>query len=192
MPTALRRGALAVLALSLGACASAPEHLYTLESAARAPAPGGWDRPLVLVGPLTVPEIVDRPQLVVRDGRYGIAVSEQERWATPLKDSLPLVIAAQLGEQCPMARFGLVSDPATDEPRAHLAIDFTNMDIYRTTGVTVIATWTYRDDSGHGVSRTNQGHAHTESAEFSGYVDGMQRAIDAWTSVVAAQLPLCR
>jgi uncharacterized lipoprotein YmbA len=191
-PRALQTGALAALALSVAACASAPEHLYTLESAARAPAAGGSDRPLVLVGPLTVPEIVDRPQLIVREGKYAIAVNEQERWATPLKDSLPQVIARQLGELCPTARFGLVSDPATDEHPAHLVIDFTNMDIDRTTGVTVIANWTFRDDSANGIARVSQGHARIEAAEYSGYVDSMRRAIDAWTNEVAAQLPPCR
>jgi uncharacterized lipoprotein YmbA len=182
----------ATVSLLIGACASAPEHLYTLESAAPTPAAGERDRPLVLIGPLIVPEIVDRPQLVVREGKYGVAVNEQERWATPLKDSLPQVIAMQLGELCPMARFGLLSYPATDEHPAHLAIDFTNMDIDRTTGVTVIAAWTFRDDSGHSIARVSQGHARIESAEVSGYVDGMQRAIDAWTNGVATLLPPCR
>ena len=190
MSMTLQRRALAALALSLGACASAPEHLYTLESAA--PAPGGWDQPLVLVGPLGVPEIVDRPQLVVRDGKYGVAVSEQERWATPLKDSLPQVVAMQLGERCPTARFGVLSYPATDEHASHLAVNFTNMDIDRTTGVTVVAAWTFRDDSGHVVARVSQGHARMESTKFSDYVDGMQRAIAAWAGEVATQIPPCQ
>ena len=186
-----QRGMLIALSVSIGACASAPEHLYMLQDAPSASATSGWNRPLVLVGPVTVPEIVDRPQLVVREGKYGVSINEQERWATPLKDSLPQVIATQLGERCPKARFGLMRQAETSEPSARLNVDFTRMDIDRALGVTVAANWTYRGGEKN-IARTSQGRATINSAVFAEYVDAMQRAISAWAEDVSRQLPVCQ
>jgi uncharacterized protein len=187
-----RSSVLTALSLLVGACASAPGHLYTLDTVARPSAATRWDLPIVLVGPITVPEMVDRPQLVVREGQYGVVVNEQERWATPLKDSLPVLIATQLGERCPRARFRLLSSAATEEPHARLAIEFTNIEINRATGVSVVATWTYRDGSKRGIEGVGEGHSGINSTNFSSYVDGMQRALVAWANNVATQLPLCQ
>jgi len=188
----LQRSALAALSLLVGACASTPEHLYTLDAAARPSTASRSDLPIVLVGPVTIPEMVDRPELVVREGKYGVVVNEQERWATPLKDSLPLVVAMQLSEKCPGATFRLLSSTAVEEPHGRLAIEFTNIEINRTTGVSVVAAWRYRDGSKHGIEGVGEGHADIASTTFSSYVDAMQRALVAWANYVATQLPLCQ
>jgi uncharacterized protein len=187
-----QRGVLVALSLLVGACASIPEHLYTLDTAAHPSAPSRSDLPIVLVGPVTIPEMVDRPQLVVQDGKYRVIVNEQERWATPLKDSLPLLIAMQLGERCPSARFRLLSSTATEEPHARLTIEFTNIEINRATGVSVVATWAYRVGGKPGIEGVGEGHADIDSANYSSYIDGMQRSLGAWVNYVATQLPRCQ
>jgi uncharacterized lipoprotein YmbA len=183
---------LVALSLLVGACASAPEHLYTLDTVARPAAASRSDLPIVLVGPVTIPEMVDRPQLVVRDGQYSVIVNEQERWATPLKDSLPLVIAMQLGERCPSAKFRLLSSTTTEEPRARLTIEFTNIEINRATGVSVVATWAYRVGGKPSIEGVGEGRADIDSTNYSSYIDGMQRSLNAWATYVATQLPLCQ
>ena len=190
--SSLQRCGLAALSLSLGACASAPEHLYTLDTSAHPSAPSASDVPVVFVGPVAVPEVVDRPQLVVRDGKYRVVVNEQERWATPLKDSLPFAVAVQLGEQCSNARFRTLSNTAGEAPHAVLSVDFTNIEIDRTAGVSVAATWAYHNAGQRALEGVANGHASIDTSTFPGYVDALQRALHAWTSDVAAQLPLCR
>jgi len=187
-----QRSMLAALALFIGACASAPEHLYTLDAVEHVPVADRSNLPLVLVGPVTVPEIVDRPQLVVREGKYAVVLKEQERWATPLKESLPMVVAAQLDERCPGARFRPLSNTVAEEPGAWLAIEFTNIEISRATGVSVAAAWAYRDASKRGVEGDGEGHADLDSTNFPSYVDGLQRALSAWTNFVVKQLPVCQ
>lgn len=183
---------LIALSLLVGACASAPEHLYTLDTVAHQSAAGRPDLPIVLVGPVTVPEMVDRPELVVREGKYGVVVNEQERWATPLKDSLPSVIAMQLRDNCPSVVFRSFSGAAVEETRAQLGVEFTNIEINRATGVSVVASWTYRDGSKRDIEGVGEGHVDIDSTNFSSYVDGMQRALAAWANNVATQLPLCQ
>ena len=77
----------------LAACTSARAHLYTLEETPRETAVAIGERPTVVLGPISLPEMVDRPQLAVREGAYGVTVHEQERWAAPLKESLPRLLA---------------------------------------------------------------------------------------------------
>jgi uncharacterized lipoprotein YmbA len=89
------------LALTLAACGSAPKtNYYTL-------APGDDPRPAVvaqpasspigvMVGPVTLPDVVDRPNLVVRTAENQVALLDQHRWAEPLKREIPRVLAGHL------------------------------------------------------------------------------------------------
>ena len=84
-----------LLVLALTACASPPrESFYTLD--APEPPAAAADAPSVAVGPVIIPEIVDRPQIVVRLGPNQVQILEQARWAEPLKIGIARVVAANL------------------------------------------------------------------------------------------------
>jgi uncharacterized lipoprotein YmbA len=68
-----------------------------------APAPGGLSY-RVGVGPVTVPAAVDRPQIVLRVDANRVALQEQSRWAEPLKESIPRVVASNLAVLLGMRR----------------------------------------------------------------------------------------
>jgi uncharacterized lipoprotein YmbA len=57
----------------------------------------------VLVGPVTIPEAVDRPQLVVRHNTVRLVALEQERWAEPLREAIPRVLSEVIGSKLPTA-----------------------------------------------------------------------------------------
>src|SRR5262249_22462773 len=66
-------------AMALAACGSSPKSsFYPLSPAAAVSQPAAADATpyVVAVGPLTVPDAVDRPQLVVRTGANQLAISE--------------------------------------------------------------------------------------------------------------------
>ena len=88
--------ALLLAAATLTGCASQKADFYTLS----AEAPADSARPVatfnVVVGAATVPELIDRPQIVVRDGANQVDIDEFARWAEPLKSQIPRVIAADL------------------------------------------------------------------------------------------------
>ena len=50
----------------------------------------------VVVGPVSVPEEVDRPQFTVQVAPNRVAVDEFNRWAAPLNDNIARVIAGDL------------------------------------------------------------------------------------------------
>jgi uncharacterized lipoprotein YmbA len=92
------RGAHALLlALVLGGCATPlTERFYTLNASAPPQPVAHPARYRIAVGPVTVPALVDRPQIVLRAGANRVTIAEQSRWAEPLKDSIERVVAGNL------------------------------------------------------------------------------------------------
>jgi uncharacterized lipoprotein YmbA len=86
--------------LSLAGCGSPPKiTYYTLApSAYGTPTVAARETALVsiAVGPVTLPDLVDRPQLVVRSAENQVALLDQHRWAEPLKRQIPRVLAGHL------------------------------------------------------------------------------------------------
>jgi len=174
----------------LVACASPREHLYSLEDASPDVPIGTSDRATVVIERVSVPEVVDRPQVVVREGTYHIRINEQERWATPLKESLPRLLATQLTQRMTDRRFVPASSAAINTPSARLFIDVSSMDLARATGVRVVAHWVYRPVSRDMVPIEGEAAAHTEITMdgYPGFVDALRRAGIAIAENIAAQL----
>lgn len=88
------------LALLLAGCASAPqERFYTLQ-AHTTPVASKDALPLQLIlANLTLPDLVDKPQLVIRKNAQQVQILEQQRWAEPLKSALTQALAANLRAQ---------------------------------------------------------------------------------------------
>lgn len=85
---------LGVLFFMVG-CASTPQpRYYTLS--ALAPASTSASSVSVSVGPVSVPAVVDRPQIVVNTGANQVRLDDLNRWAAPLQDSLSTVLSENL------------------------------------------------------------------------------------------------
>ncbi len=83
-----------VAAIAAG-CASAPSRFYTLT--ATATADGTPVAPYsVVVNPVSVPAVVDRPEFTVQVAPNRVAVDEFTRWAEPLNDNIASVVAGDL------------------------------------------------------------------------------------------------
>ncbi|QAZ39615.1 hypothetical protein C1M51_09410 [Methylibium sp. Pch-M] len=92
--------ALALTQFAAGCASPPPERFYRLAVAApSAAAPGtatAGDGPVVTVGAVTLPALVDRPQIVTLAAGSRVEVSEAHRWAEPLRFALGRVVAEQL------------------------------------------------------------------------------------------------
>ena len=166
-------------------CASPRENLYTLEStageavkvapAAAAPAVAV---PTVVVGPVSIPQLVDRPQLVIHTGPSHVDIAEQERWAVPLKESLPRMLAGELGRLVPTVRFVEYSSAAINAPSARLLIEIRQFDVQAGSGATVDAHWIYRPSaSGTPVTEGDTAiHEPITGAGYESYVNSLRRA----------------
>jgi uncharacterized protein len=142
-----------VLALLLPGCGSPPprESFYTLSAAAAGAATTPQSTgPALFVGPVSVPESVDRPQMVLRTGANEVEISEQYRWAEPLKSAIPRVIGDTLARELGTSRV-LTSRSAAALPVDYrIAIEIQRFDSSLDEGATVDALWTITASQGGG------------------------------------------
>lgn len=91
-----------LLALLLGACSTSPPSRYYLLNAGVEPR-GLGDTPAVGIGPVEIPEYLNRNALVYSESGNRLHVASSERWGEPLAAGIQRVLgtnlAAQLGTQ---------------------------------------------------------------------------------------------
>lgn len=116
-PRAWRAG-LAVLALAaLAGCASSPKSSFYTLSGDAPPAIVNAPRYSVAVMVASIPDSIDRPQVVLRTGNGRVEIREEQRWAGSLKDDIAQTFADDLARSLPDAsvytqnRAGAGSDP---------------------------------------------------------------------------------
>ncbi len=192
------RELLLVPIILLVACASPREHLYTLD-ASSSDSPSALNslvngRATVVVGPISIPQLVDRPELVVRDSVYTVATVEQERWAAPLKEALPRLIAVEMQRRMPEMRFLTFSSAAISTPVARVLVDFTRFDVARD-GATVDAHWVYKPTQPvasksqvTSISGDISAHENLSGEPYEGYVDALRRACNRVADQIATRL----
>jgi len=82
------------LLLAIGCTSAPPARFYTLAGAAAPTA--SPSNVSVVVGPVSVPADVDRPQIVVSAGPNQVRLDEFNRWASPLQNNISRVVAENL------------------------------------------------------------------------------------------------
>jgi hypothetical protein len=143
--------AVAVLfALAVG-CASPPSRFYTL-GAASAPAAAPANLSMV-VGPVSVPAVVDRPQIVVTTGPNQVRLEEFNRWASPLQNNISRVVAENLVAILGTPRVILFSQTLGLDVDYRAAIEVQRFESAPGEAATLDAVWT--------VSRTKDGKSQT-------------------------------
>jgi len=91
----------ALFALAVSACASSPQIRYYTLSTENGPKDSVSSVTIVrrnsyAVGAVTIPNALDRPQIVLRSSANTIEVLDYDRWAAPLSDELQRVLIADL------------------------------------------------------------------------------------------------
>ena len=92
----------AAIAVGLGGCVgtSPPANFYVLssitESGAAPAAVGNESRIAIGVGPVNLPDYLDRSQIVTRSSPNELKVAAFDRWAESLKSSFPRVLTENL------------------------------------------------------------------------------------------------
>ncbi|WP_442781930.1 PqiC family protein [Collimonas fungivorans] len=172
-------------------CASAPTHFYTLATPTAA-APAIQNSKLYIdVAPVSLPERLARPQLVVRSAGSAsstrVDILEQERWSSPfnneLRDALASGIANRLGA-IDVSRSGR----PTDQPVYRVAVELREFDAVPGDKVQATYGWTIsRSDSGRS-SACQLSVAAAVNPGIDGLVLGVQRTVADVVSGIAANI----
>jgi uncharacterized lipoprotein YmbA len=144
--TAYLMVSIALVAAVTAGCASAPARFYSLDSTATPDGAAPVNYP-IMVGPVSVPAAVDRPEFVVQTAPNRVDVDEFNRWAAPLNDAVAQVVAGDLVKllgtpdvaSAPMANFA---------PAYRVTIDIQRFDSVPSQAALVEAVWTVHSTAG--------------------------------------------
>jgi uncharacterized lipoprotein YmbA len=147
-------------------CGSTPaSRFYTLSAGA---APIATPSSLsVAVGPVSIPAVVDRPQIVVSTGPNQVRLEEFNRWASPLQNGIARVVAENLVAMLGTPRVTLSSQVLSAEADYRAAIEVQSFESVPGEAAVLDAVWTVR--------RAKDGEAQTgrttvrEPAQEKGY-----------------------
>jgi hypothetical protein len=142
----MKRLLMACAAALLAACGTpAKLSYYTLTpqdtAVAALPASSGLK---IFVGPVTIPEGVDRPQMVMRTSPNTVEIADLDRWGEPLKAAIPRLVAETLVRQLGQADVMTSRQSATLDFDFRVAIDIDRFDFSASEGAAVDAAWTIR------------------------------------------------
>ena len=135
-----------ITASSVGCGTTPPSRFYALGSTATADgAPSVRDA--VIVGPVSIPASVDRPQFVLQVAPNRMQVDEFNRWIAPLNDSIARAVAGDLSvllgtpdvATAPFANF---------EPVYRVTIDIQRFESIQGEAAVVDAVWAVRKTAG--------------------------------------------
>jgi hypothetical protein len=149
MRTFLSR-ALVLTVAALAGCSTSPTASFYTLSAVAAPGDAYKARPVnVVVTSVTVPELVDRPQFVVRVSDNQVKLDEFARWADLVKSQVPRVIAANLAVLLPGARVSVYpQDTDAAGTPYRVKIELQRFDGAPGEGATVEALWSVSPPTG--------------------------------------------
>ncbi len=141
---------LLLVALVAGAAAacgtSAPSRYYTLDSTATADAAPAAHTG-VMVGPVSVPASVDRPEFVVQVAPNRVEIDEFNRWAAPLGESIARTVAGDLAAL--LGTPDVATAPfANFDPAYRVTIDVQRFNSVRGEAALVEAVWAVRETAG--------------------------------------------
>ena len=179
--SAARLALVCAAALAAGCGTSPPARFYTLAPTA-IPATTASTL-LVAVGPVTVPAVVDRPEVVVSTGTNELRLDDFNRWGSPLQDNLQRVIAENLVAILGTPRVILFPQQLASDPDYRVAVEIRTFDSTLGKTAAVDAVWTIR--------RTRDGRTETgRTTARESVSDGSYEALAAAHSRAVGRLSL--
>ena len=176
-----RGGAVLLVVLLAGCSTSPPAQFYTLTPTSAGAGESLVSSPFahaIAVGPVSVPEAVNRPQFVVRDGPNRVVVLELQRWAEPLRDGIAESVAGYLSRDLGGARVTPMTQSAANTAQLDVSLDVQRFDMIVGDAAAIEVVWTIKARNAASAPITGRSEAR-ESAQGPG---------DAYDALVAAQV----
>jgi uncharacterized lipoprotein YmbA len=192
----LRAGALVLFAMALAGatgCAKTPQtRFYILSPLPPSAAPKDVSTaraPLVGLRPVTLPEQLDRPEIVTRSGANVLQLAEFDQWAAPLRDSFSRVLAEDLAILVPADRVVLFPWARESSVDYEVIVDVVRFDGALGADAQLVADWTIAR-RGAKTAPVTKRSSHTEPAggTYADLVSAQSRLVAALGRDIASAL----
>jgi uncharacterized protein len=198
IPGHLLRQSLFILCASLlfmGGCATSPPSrfylLHSLGSSGAGPGREATDPGLAIgIGPVNLPDYLDRPQIVTRSNGNELRLDEFNRWAEPLGQNLSRVLAENLATLLGTDRVAVYPWPKATPIDFRVMMDVIRLDAALGGGATLSARWTvYAGDAQQVlmVHKSDIGQP-ADAATFEALVAAQSRAVAVLSREIAAAI----
>jgi hypothetical protein len=179
--------------MMLTACGgrSAPAKFYTLQPVEQSST--GKSLPLdvaLAVGPVAIPEAIDRAEIVIRDAGNKVSFSEYHRWAGPLEQSIAAVIAQNIATLLATERVTPFNRENIFQATHRVVININRYDSQPAKAFLIDATWSIKNLYGkkHNLLliRNSIIREPLESAGYEELVAAQSKALGALSQEIAA------
>jgi uncharacterized lipoprotein YmbA len=187
MKRSLYVGLVAITALV--ACSSTPQPVfYTLDNGAASVTQSG-KTPSVVLTQTSLPELIDRPQLIVRTGNNQVRISEQHRWAEPLRREIPRVLANDLGQLLGSSRVvALPIDAQGFSADFRVSLDVQRLEASDKNGADIDLLWRIEDRQGKTITGRSTLREATISEDYGALVAAQRRALSRVAVEIAERI----
>ncbi len=187
--------ALCLLVAILGGCASSPSaKFYQLngmsDQSAEARNVPREDSEVVSIGPLRIPDYLDRPQRVTSSGKNGLAIAEFDRWAGSIEDDIIRALVEDVSAQLPPGSFFVIRwSPLLDSQLSssyRVEIIVSRFEGPLDGAVTLKAQWgIFSPQNGLLLKKESQISEEVKGNGYDAYVNAMSRAIERLSKEIA-------
>jgi uncharacterized lipoprotein YmbA len=171
----------------LAGCATSPaSKFYTLSAVPLVEQSPDAAQVVIAIDPVTVPELIDRSQIVTGLDANRVSIDEFARWAEPLKSQIPRVLAADLAQFIPGAIVSTYPQ-RVDDNAYRVSVDVQGFDASTNGAVMLAVIWSVRaPNRGERVSGRSVVHETADGPGYDALVKAHSRALASVASDIAA------
>jgi len=155
----ITKGVAAFAMLLISACAATPPtNFYVLEALSQAP-PALSDtakKRLIGIGPITLPALLERQQIVTRAENNSVQIAEFHQWAEPVKDNVAQVLMQNLSRLQSLDIFRTYPWSAYGTVNYRVIIDIVRLDTQPGKSANLEAAWAIMDEKNHSIITNGQ------------------------------------
>jgi len=178
------------LALLIGCVASRPDHFYVLSSEPAEPH-GARSVPAIQATlRVTLPSVVDRPELTLASSRDGVIILEHERWAAPLADLVSQTLARDIERRRGDLLIAVPGANRPPDPAVKIAVDLVQVRLRRGERASIETQWRVFDArKGKEVVGSDVFVSAAKSDEYADVARGLSECVSLLAERLAAQMP---
>jgi hypothetical protein len=193
MQPVLRHAACAACAIAFAAsvgCGSPATRFYALtpfpQEAGQKVA--GRQGPAIGLGPVSLPERLDRPQIVTWTGEHTLHLAEFDQWAAPLKDSVSRVLADNLAALVPTDRVAVFPWTADEQFEFEVRVEVSRFEGSLGKDCTLAARWLILRRADRQTLAGRSSHAAPAGESYASLVAAQSRLLAALSRDLVAGL----
>jgi uncharacterized protein len=187
---------LAALVFPGGCAQSKPTRFYVLHSMldARTQAQHEGQDFLIGVGPVKIPDYLDRPQMITRKGQSNLELAEFDKWAEPLDRNLARSISGNLSVLLDTESIISFPWPKAAKPKYQVSVEIIRMDGVLGGKVVLDTRWMILsvDEEKALLTKRSFIETPTPTADYDGFALAMSTAVESLSREIASAIGMIR